>query len=627
MKIRTQLIVFFSIVIISSIGVTAFFAISSTASGVIDSKLSDMRTDNVLIMNNIDTLHARAAEDLIFALKNPKFVEYFDLPETKAGNVYDENNVLQFTENQKKIKAELEQWIYNFQNKFSVDETCLIDTSGQEHARLVLTKIAPDDNLSPIESSSPFFESSFMKKGGEVHMQYPYVSPDTNRWVLAFASPIELGNGQKPAIFHFEMSLSVLQKLLKTDDGIFYVVDPAGYIIANSKDSVSYDLISLVPEKQFPSFQSVFASSESDVLNEIKSHDSGNGFYHVNGEKHYFVYDKLSTFGWILVHEEQIPMILLGGGPVSSLVNTIITTSLIISVLGIFGVILISSRISKPITLLATKISTENPERLEELTFSNHEVGQITSSVNQLIKKINQYQEEIHLQNQELIIKKQQLERLAKIGEHASRLTHNIRNPLTVIKTTTELLKLSGKESFDELTMRRLDRIASATENLEKQIQEVLTYVRNKPLDLTNVSLDDLLSLTLENIDVPENTKIVSLNNNRTIQCDSDKLQIVLMNLITNSIEALSGKGTITINSDSTTNANIIEVIDDGPGISPEHLTKIFDSLFTTKSSGTGLGLSYCKSVVEQHGGSITTSLNPTKFTISLPRQVISNHM
>ena len=356
------------------------------------------------------------------------------------------------------------------------------------------------------------------------------------------------------------------------------------------------------------------------------SHDSGDGSYFVNGEKHYYVYEKLSTFGWVLVHEKPISMILVGNGNVANLVNTIIIVASIISIIGFFGVILISSRISKPITLLATKISTENPERLEELTSSNHEIGQIIHSVNYMIKKINKYQE-INLQNQELIIQKQQLERLATIGENASKLTHNIRNPLAVIKTTTELLKLSGKESFDEPTMRRINRIISATENLEKQIQDVLTYVRNKPLDLQNVSLDKLLAMALENIDVPENIKIISLSTNHTIQCDFDKLQIVLMNLITNSIEALSGKGTITINSDLTTNTNIIEIIDDGPGIAPDNLTKVFDSLFTTKSSGTGLGLSYCKSIVEQHGGSITIATNPTKFIISLPRQVISKNI
>ena len=205
MKIRDQLIVFFSIIIITSIGITAFFAISYTASGAIDAEIAKMKTQNAKVMHDIETLHARAFEDLVFSLKNPKFVEYFELPETKSGNRYDENGVLQFTENQRAIKQELEQWMYNFQNEFDVDETCLIDVSGQEHARLVLTKIEIDKNLSPYEKSSPFFEPSFMKQKDAVHVQYPYVSPDSKRWVFAYASPVELGNGQKPAIYHFEM--------------------------------------------------------------------------------------------------------------------------------------------------------------------------------------------------------------------------------------------------------------------------------------------------------------------------------------------------------------------------------------------------------------------------------------
>ena len=117
MKFRNQLIIFFSIVMISSIGVTAFFAISYTESGIISTEIAKMQSKNREIMGNIDTLHSRASEDLIFALKNPKFEEYFELPETKAGNNYDENGVIQFTENQRKIKQELEQWIYHFQKK------------------------------------------------------------------------------------------------------------------------------------------------------------------------------------------------------------------------------------------------------------------------------------------------------------------------------------------------------------------------------------------------------------------------------------------------------------------------------------------------------------------------------
>ena len=265
----------------------------------------------------------------------------------------------------------------------------------------------------------------------------------------------------------------------------------------------------------------------------------------------------------------------------------------------------------------------ENPDRLEELDSSNHEVSKISKSVNILMKKMTTYQEEIYLKNQELIIQKQQLERLAKIGESASKVIHNMRNPLTVIKVTTELLILSGKKLFDESTMDKLNRIAHAAENMEKQIADVLTYVRNKPLDLKNISLDELLESTLKNIEIPDNIQVISSKSDHFIQCDSDKLQLVLMNIITNAIEVLNKDGKIYINSSFTDYDNMIQISDNGPGIPIENMTKIFDSLFTTKSSGTGLGLSYCKSVIEQHGGSITVSVNPTTFTILLPRKIL----
>jgi len=624
MKIRDQLIIFFSITIIASIGVTAFFAITYTESGAIDAEIAKMKTQNEETMNNIETLHARASEDLVFALKNPKFVEYFELPETKAGNMYDENGVLQFTEKQLAIKQELEQWIFHFQNKFDVDETCLIDSSGQEHARLVLTKIEIDENLSPDEKQTPFFEPSFMKHKDDVHVQYPYVSPDTERWVFAYASPIQLDNGQKPAIYHFEMPMTVFQNLLKVDSGRTYVLDPDGFIVADSRGSVPRDVISYEPENQFPPFQAIFASDSSEVLEEIKENKMGDGVYSVDGEEHYFVYEKLSTFDWILVYDKPASLILVGSNSVSNLVSTITLISIVVTGFGILSIALISSRISKPIHHLAEQIAMENPERLEEVKSPNHEVSIISKSVNKLMKKMTKYQEEVNLQNQELSIQKQQLERLAKVGELASRLTHNLRNPLAVIKSTVDLMKMSTNNSLDDASLKRIDRIKSASENLEKQIEEVLTYVKNKPLDLKKVSFEKLIADTLRNIDVPEKIQVISHKNDQDIHCDVDKMQVVLMNIISNSIEALDKNGKIYINIISTNKENVIEIKDDGPGISSENMEKIFDSLFTTKSSGTGLGLPYCKSVIEQHGGSISASIKPTTFTIILPKKVIS---
>lgn len=578
---------------------------------------------NAEVMHEVDTLHQRASEDLVFALKNPKFIEYFELPETKAGNVYDENGVMQFTPAQQEIKKELEQWTYHFQNKFQVDETCIIDASGQEHARLVLGQIEVDEYLSSEEASAPFFEPSFMIAQNDVHVQYPYVSPDTERWVFAYTSPIELGNSQKSAIYHFEMPMTVFETLLDDHDGGMYVIDPNGYIIASSSKSVTTDVLSFEPEQQFPSVQTVFAEEAPRILGEMKLNEIGSSSYVVDGETRYLVYERLSTFDWILVHEKPESLMFLGQTTLSDLLYTIGVIALSVTIIGVFSIVVISSRITKPITKLADDISLENPERLEELDVSDPDLGKISHSINDLIQKMTSYQEEIHVQNQELVIQKQQLERMAKVGESASKLVHNLRTPLTVIKATLDMMEHASNNSLDDSSLEKIDRIKNAADNLENQINSVLKNLREKPLELKDVKINDLVHSTLDTMVVPASIRVVVNCSDDLFSCDPDKVQTVLMNIINNAIEAVTDDGVINITSIVSNHDIQIQISDNGPGIPTENMSKIFDSLFTTKDSGTGLGLSFCKSVVEQHGGSITVSQNPTTFTISLPRKKI----
>lgn len=93
----------------------------------------------------------------------------------------------------------------------------------------------------------------------------------------------------------------------------------------------------------------------------------------------------------------------------------------------------------------------------------------------------------------------------------------------------------------------------------------------------------------------------------------------VLSNLINNSVQALDGNGEIDVMVNSDSNFVTIVVKDSGPGILDKNLKKIFEPMFTTKTTGTGLGLVICKSIVEQHGGTISVRNKPTTFTITLP--------
>ena len=92
------------------------------------------------------------------------------------------------------------------------------------------------------------------------------------------------------------------------------------------------------------------------------------------------------------------------------------------------------------------------------------------------------------------------------------------------------------------------------------------------------------------------------------------------MNLFTNAIEAMGNTGKIIVRSKETGTDVIIEVENSGESIPPEIVPRIFDPLFTTKKSGTGLGLPYCKNIIAQHGGTISVNPNPTVFTIVLPK-------
>src|SRR5574338_36419 len=342
MRIRLKLPIFFGILVITLIGIFSYYLYGDTQSSVIKSELYIMKELVDDKYSSIEDLHSRASEDLVFALKNPLFVQYFELPETKAGNHY-VNGVLQLTPRQHELKIQLENWIYNFQNKFQVDETCLIDATGQEHARLVLKKIAPDDNLSPSESSASFFAPTFTTRMDSVHIQYPYVSPDTNRWVFAYSSPVVLGDGEIPAIYHFEMPMTIFHSLVKTDSGRTYIIDKNGYLVADSGFDFTKQPVKETPSEYFPPTSSISNSDDfKAMLSRITSTDEGTTSYEDNGQTHYLAYKKMPNFDWVLVYEKPQSAIVYGNMTLDNLRNDIIIMSTIFVGLGLLAVLILS---------------------------------------------------------------------------------------------------------------------------------------------------------------------------------------------------------------------------------------------------------------------------------------------
>lgn len=215
------------------------------------------------------------------------------------------------------------------------------------------------------------------------------------------------------------------------------------------------------------------------------------------------------------------------------------------------------------------------------------------------------------------------VEKLSEMGELSARIAHDLRNPLGIIKNAVELIEISSEEITDEKLKKRISMIKNAADRMLRQINDVLDFVRTRPLQLEKKSLLIILELSFKS-SVPKSIKITKPENDLSISCDSKQLEIVFSNILINAVQAMDNSGEIKVRIKEKENDVNIEIEDSGPGIPEDKIGQIFDPLFTTKSSGTGLGLVSCKNIIEQHKGTISVKNNPTIFEIILPKKVSS---
>jgi|APSaa5957512535_1039671.scaffolds.fasta_scaffold13899_4 signal transduction histidine kinase len=209
-------------------------------------------------------------------------------------------------------------------------------------------------------------------------------------------------------------------------------------------------------------------------------------------------------------------------------------------------------------------------------------------------------------------------EKFASIGNLSSRMAHDIRNPLTIIKTTLDILKTKNKNlSSDEL--EKLKKLDDQIYRISHQVNNVLDYIKGQPLTLKINSLKEIIDSSINDLPEHKGIEIESTIAKTKIHCDYEAIKVVFINLFYNAIQSLGTEGKIKISSEITGDDIIIKIEDSGSGIPKGKLDKIFEPLYTTKQEGTGLGLASCKSIIEQHRGTISVKNNPTTFIITLP--------
>ncbi len=254
--------------------------------------------------------------------------------------------------------------------------------------------------------------------------------------------------------------------------------------------------------------------------------------------------------------------------------------------------------------------------------------------------------QQLAIENQALRITATESERNKIIATLASGVAHEIRNPLTALKTFIEYFP---SKKNDPQFLAKFESIASnEITRIEQIVNELLQFAKPSPLALKDINIQQILehALSLTSNQLQKNNITVKTNyapNLPLIKADSNKLLQVFINLILNAIDAMSGGGTLTViaseakqshSTEIATSQNTaprndtrkkyltISITDTGSGISKEHLKQIFEPFFSTKEKGTGLGLAIVKGIIEDHGGQIgaVSEVNQgTTFIINLP--------
>ena len=259
------------------------------------------------------------------------------------------------------------------------------------------------------------------------------------------------------------------------------------------------------------------------------------------------------------------------------------------------------------LTKIAKDISTKNLNA--KITFK--EKNEFTP----LADNIAIMQEKL-LNSQGIILRTQ---KLATIGELASRLSHDLRNPLSVIKNSTEIIDYRLKDQMDETSKQQIEFTQRAINRMTHQIDHVLDFVKIRSLIIADSDICKTITTSIQDLNIPKNIQMYIPKEVINVECDHYLLEIVFKNLIWNSVQSIEKEGQIEIKCEKMNSNVMIELKDTGSGISDENLNKIFDPLFTTKQHGTGLGLPSCKSIIESHNGRIFAKNNPTRFFIELP--------
>jgi two-component system sensor kinase FixL len=212
---------------------------------------------------------------------------------------------------------------------------------------------------------------------------------------------------------------------------------------------------------------------------------------------------------------------------------------------------------------------------------------------------------------------------LARLGEMAAVIAHEVKNPLTAVRGAIQVV--GGRLPSESRDAPIIGEIIARLDALNDLLKDLLLFARTPQPKLAPVRIGGILSMVAELLSRDPSfskVRIEVTGDAPPVMADAELLKIVFQNLFINAAQAMQGDGRIRASVAVRDGMQHVEIADTGPGIPPEVWRSLFRPFYTTKARGTGLGLSTAKRLVELHDGSITLSCPPaggTLVSISLP--------
>ena len=256
----------------------------------------------------------------------------------------------------------------------------------------------------------------------------------------------------------------------------------------------------------------------------------------------------------------------------------------------------------------------------------------------QLLEDLQRKHEELEQSYRQLQEAQEQViqaEKMASIGRLASRIAHELRNPIQGIKMGLELLRhemaeAANREEFMNTFAMNMQHINQEILSVETIVKDLLEYARDMRFEFSATDLNGVIVGVLfnlkERIQDARVTVQTEYGDIGDIQADGIRLRQVMLNLAQNSLEAMRSGGTLTITTASADDSHVAVTLQDtGCGMTPEQQQRVFEPFFTTKEKGVGLGMSIVHRIIEAHHGVIELESEVekgTRFTVRLPRRI-----